>query len=148
MLGNFSCFCCRLPTYSFFKIIFSKKYLQDCQSVKLFGTRSGPTLLSVLIWVQTVCMRYPLLSSLARKELNRYCKLAESVHNHIDLYISEINKLTWFIFNNRLSYSSWHVGCSSCKFEGVIVLYYRMQDQLVLSSVCHSVTKSQSYSID
>ena len=89
-----------------------KKYFQDYQSVKL----------SILIWVQTVCIGYPLLSSLARKELNPYCKLAESVHNHIDLYISEINKLTWFIFNSKLSNSSWHVGSQSCKFEEVIVL--------------------------
>ena len=42
MLGNFSCFCCRLLT--FFKINFFQKFFQEhYQSVKLFGSRSGPT---------------------------------------------------------------------------------------------------------
>ena len=42
MLGNFSCFCCRLLT--FFKINFFQKFFQEhCQSVKQFGPRSGPT---------------------------------------------------------------------------------------------------------
>ena len=43
MLGNFSFFCCRLLT--FFKINFFEKFFQEhYQSVKQFGSRSGPTL--------------------------------------------------------------------------------------------------------
>ena len=41
MLGNCSCFCCRLLT--FFKMNFFKKFFQEhYQSVKQFGSRSGP----------------------------------------------------------------------------------------------------------
>ena len=41
MLGNFSCFRCRLLTF-FFKInIFKKIFLEPFESVKLFGSRSG-----------------------------------------------------------------------------------------------------------
>ena len=41
MLGNCSCFCCRLLT--FFKMNFFKKFFQELyQSVKQFGSRSGP----------------------------------------------------------------------------------------------------------
>ena len=48
MLGNFSCFCCRLLTFQ----IFSKNYFRNKQFVKCLGSRSGPTfcLLSVLTW--------------------------------------------------------------------------------------------------
>ena len=56
VLGNFSSFCC--PPLMFFKIYFFKKLFQECyQSVKQFGSRSGPTL-SVLIWDQTVSKGY------------------------------------------------------------------------------------------
>ena len=42
ILGNVSCFCCRLLTY--FKINFFKKFFQaHYQSVKHFRSRSGPT---------------------------------------------------------------------------------------------------------
>ena len=42
MLGNFSCFCCLLLT--FFKTNFFKKFFQGLyQSIKQFGSRSGPT---------------------------------------------------------------------------------------------------------
>ena len=42
-LGNFSCFCCRL--LAFFKINFFKKFFyKHYQSVKRFGSRSGPTM--------------------------------------------------------------------------------------------------------
>ena len=42
MLGNFSCICCRMPT--FFKISFFKNFFQKhLQSVRWFGSRSGPT---------------------------------------------------------------------------------------------------------
>ena len=57
MLGNFSRFCYRLPT--FFKIIFFKKFFQDnYQSVKLFWIQIRTDVLSVLIWVQAVCKGY------------------------------------------------------------------------------------------
>ena len=43
MLGNFSCFCCRLLT--FFKINFFQKFFHEhYQSVIQFSSRSGPTL--------------------------------------------------------------------------------------------------------
>ena len=43
MLGNFSCFCCRLLT--FFKIILFEKFFQEhYQSDERFGSRSGPDL--------------------------------------------------------------------------------------------------------
>ena len=42
MLGNFSCFCCRLLI--FFKINFFEKFFQEYHlSVKQIGSRSGPT---------------------------------------------------------------------------------------------------------
>ena len=47
MLGNFSCFCCRLLTFFqwlFFKLKFFKKFFQEhYQSVKQLGSRSVPT---------------------------------------------------------------------------------------------------------
>ena len=49
MLGNFSCFCCRLQL-SFFKINF-----QECQTV---WNQTRHDILSDLIWVQTVCKSY------------------------------------------------------------------------------------------
>ena len=45
MLGNFSCFCCRLLTFS--KLSFSKNCEDHYQSIKQFGPRSGPTFCSV-----------------------------------------------------------------------------------------------------
>ena len=45
MLGNFSCFCCRLLTF-FKKLSFSKNSFRNTfsyQSVKHLGSRSGPT---------------------------------------------------------------------------------------------------------
>ena len=43
MLGNFSCFCCPLLAF-FLKFTFSKNFFQEhYQSVKWFGSRSGPT---------------------------------------------------------------------------------------------------------
>ena len=57
MLGNFSCFCCCLLTS--FKIIFFEKILSgtlsECQTV---WTQIRTDILSVLIWVQTVCKGY------------------------------------------------------------------------------------------
>ena len=42
-----------------FKLTFSKKVFQEQhQSVKQFGSRSGLTFFSGLIWVQTVCRGY------------------------------------------------------------------------------------------
>ena len=42
ILGNFACFCCRLLI--FFKINFFEKFFPEYhQSVKQFGSRSGPT---------------------------------------------------------------------------------------------------------
>ena len=55
MLGNFSCFRCRLPT--FFKINFFKKILSgtlsECQMLWIQITTD------ILIWVQTACNGYP-----------------------------------------------------------------------------------------
>ena len=70
MLGNFSCFCCRLLT--FFKIDFFEKFLQElpseCQTVWI---QIRTDILSVLIWVQTVCRGYQQMtkSPLARNEI-------------------------------------------------------------------------------
>ena len=63
VLGNFSCFCCCLLS-CFQNELFIKFFQEHYQSVKEFGTRSGPTekirtyFLSVLIWFQTVCKGY------------------------------------------------------------------------------------------
>ena len=58
MLGNLSCICCLL--LNFFKNDLKKFFQEHYQSVKLFGSRSGPTFyrMLVLIWVQTVCKGY------------------------------------------------------------------------------------------
>ena len=57
MLGNFSCFCCRLLT--FFKMNFFEKILSgtlsECQT---FTIQIRTDRKSVLIWVQTVCKGY------------------------------------------------------------------------------------------
>ena len=59
MLGNFSCYFCRLLTFvklNFFKRFHEYEYYQN---VKQFGSRSGPTDDSVgLIRVQTICNGY------------------------------------------------------------------------------------------
>ena len=72
MLGNFSCFCCRLLTY--YKIDFLKKILQGhYKSVKQFGSRSGPTF--CLSWsgskLFAKVFSRPQKSLLARKELQK-----------------------------------------------------------------------------
>ena len=56
MLGNFSCFCCRLLHFckiNFFKKIFQEHY--QCQTVWI---QIRTDILSVLIWAQTVCRNY------------------------------------------------------------------------------------------
>ena len=46
-------------TLCFLKLTFSKNFFQEhSKSVKRFRSRSGPTILSGLIWVQTVCKDY------------------------------------------------------------------------------------------
>ena len=45
-------FCCRLLTP--FKINIFKKFQEKNQGVKLYGSRSGPNILLILIWLQTV----------------------------------------------------------------------------------------------
>ena len=56
MLGNFSCLCCRLLTFQnyFFQKILSGA-LSECQMVWI---QIRTDILSVLIWVQTVCKSY------------------------------------------------------------------------------------------
>ena len=54
MLGNFSCFCCHLPT--FFINIFFQKIISGALIVSN-GLDPDQTM-SVLIWVQTVCKGY------------------------------------------------------------------------------------------
>ena len=56
ILGNVSCFCCRL--LAFFKISFFKKKsgtLSECQTI---WTQIRTDIMSVLIWVQTICKGY------------------------------------------------------------------------------------------
>ena len=50
MVGNLSCFCCRLLT--FFKITFSEILSGTLSESHTFGFSSGPT------WVHTVCKGY------------------------------------------------------------------------------------------
>ena len=74
MLGNFSCFWCRLLT--FFKIkIFKKLFQEHNQSVKQFGSISGPTFCKSLsgskLFAKVIGRRHK--SLLARKELITLC---------------------------------------------------------------------------
>ena len=63
-LGNFSCFCC--PLLTFFKSFFFQKILSgtlsECQTVWI-QIRSD--ILSVLIWIQTVCNGYQQMTKVA-----------------------------------------------------------------------------------
>ena len=64
MLGNFSHFCRPLLKF-YFKINFFKKIFQEYyQSVKWFGSRSGPT-----FWVQNVCKVYQQTIKIAPSKL-------------------------------------------------------------------------------
>ena len=79
MLGNFLCFCCRLLTFS--KLSFShKKNPKHYQSVKLFGSSSGPTFCrswsESKLFAKVIRRRQ---KSLPRKEL---------IHTHVRLLIS------------------------------------------------------------
>ena len=56
ILGNFPCFSCRLPTS--FKINFFKKFFQEHYQCQTVWIRVRNDILSVLIWVQTVCKDY------------------------------------------------------------------------------------------
>ena len=58
MLGNFSCFCCHLPTFS--KINFFKKSFRNTIRVSnnLNPDQDQHLSMSVLIWVQTACKDY------------------------------------------------------------------------------------------
>ena len=57
ILGNFSCFCCRLLTF-FQNYLFQKKFSGtplECQTVWI---QIRTDVVSVLIWIQTVCKDY------------------------------------------------------------------------------------------
>ena len=79
MLGNISCFCCLLTF--FFKINFFKKYfrntitLSECQTVWI---QIKTNILSVMIWVQTVCKGYQQRTKVAasKKRVKQFSLLA------------------------------------------------------------------------
>ena len=56
MLGNFSCFCCRLLT--FFKINLKKFLSGTLSGCQTFWIQIRTNIMSVQIWVQTVCKGY------------------------------------------------------------------------------------------
>ena len=56
MLGNFSCFSCRLLT--FFKINFSKIISGTLSECQMFWIQIRPDILPGLIWVKTACKDY------------------------------------------------------------------------------------------
>ena len=64
----FPCFCCPLLIF-FSKLTFLKIFSERYQSVRQFGSKSGLTdrtyVLSVLIWVQTVCKGYQQMTKVA-----------------------------------------------------------------------------------
>ena len=66
-----------------FKIsTFPKIFQEHYQSVKRFVTRSGPTRLSVLIWIQTVCKGYQQLAKVAAsRERVKSCMGSVDSHN-------------------------------------------------------------------
>ena len=73
-IDNFFLLFCHLPT--FFKIIFFKLFQEYHKSVKQFGYRSGPDILSGLIWVQIVFKNYQQMT-LGGKELNMGIQLSK-----------------------------------------------------------------------
>ena len=76
MLGNFSCFCCRLLVFS--KLSFQKILsgtLSECQTVWI---QIRNDILLVLIWVQTVCKGYQQMTKVTaskERELSAVAKL-------------------------------------------------------------------------
>ena len=98
MLGNFSCFPCRLLTF-FFKINFFKK-MCTTQTVRI---QIRTDVLLILIWVQTVCKGYQQTTS-----------LHEIAGNYDNYYI--------FATSSHCQYCNNHRNI----FSDCILIYYMM----------------------
>ena len=87
MLTNFSCFCWRLLTLFqnyLYQIILSET-LTECQSVSI---QIRTDVRSVLIWVQTVCKRYPQTTKVVDSTDNENIKhLTCKINNHFMPYL-------------------------------------------------------------
>ena len=88
--GKFSCFCCRLLTFS--KINFQKIISEHYQSVKLFGSRSGPRKSSPGLG-PNCCIGY--LSRLQKSQLALIIK-------HKYILVLKIMSAAYFQMNLRL----------------------------------------------
>ena len=98
--GKFSCFCCRLLTFS--KINFQKIISEHYQSVKLFGSRSGPRK-SCPGLGPNCCLGY--LSRLEKSQLALIMKkLQELFIKHKYILVLKIMSAAYFQMNLRLSF--------------------------------------------
>ena len=126
---NFSCFCCHQLTFfkiKFFKIFFQEHY----QSVKQFGSQSGPTLLSVLTWVQTNCKGYLQITMVAASKVRslkyHYDKQTAKTMINVNLEISSRVLFSWIFayakfrevktLAKSLSFTDIGISCPSCEF--------------------------------
>ena len=83
MLGNFPCFCCHLLTFFHNQQLIQKSLsgtLSVCQTVWI---QIRPNILSVLIWVQTVCKDYQQTTNFTRAGRDN-CHLLTTFENSLD----------------------------------------------------------------
>ena len=96
--GKFSCFCCRLLTFS--KLNFQKIISEHYQSVKLFGSRSGPRK-SCPGLGPNCCIGY--LSRLQKSQLELIMKkLQELFIKHKYILVLKFMSAAYFQMNLRL----------------------------------------------
>ena len=111
----------------FFKIFFQKHY----QSVKQFGSPSGPTLLSVLTWVQTDCKGYLQITMVAASKVRalkyHYDKQTAKIMITVNLEIFTRVLFSWIfeyakfcevktLAKSLLSFTDIGISCPSRKF--------------------------------
>ena len=86
MLGKFL-FSLVVCWYFFFKVNFIKKFFQEYhQSVKPFGKRINPDILSGLVWVQTVCKDNQQIANLSKDFCCRALKATEASNLEINYF--------------------------------------------------------------
>ena len=127
--GYFSCFGCHLLTFfkiNFFKIFFQEHY----QSVKQFGSWSGPTLLSALTWVQTDCKGYLQITKVTASKVRslkyHYDKQTAKIMITVNLGIFTRVLLSWIFayakfhevktLAKSLSFTDIGISCPSREF--------------------------------
>ena len=110
MLDTFSCLCCRLLIF-FSKLTFSKKSLRTLSGCQMVWIQIRTNILSVLMWVQTVCKGYQQMSSVATSiewtKKTLFSRLTVLVENEISVCTK------YRLFKQNLAFKIYYIICLS-----------------------------------